>query len=141
MSLSNPLQKVSTDDRKLQAMAVVAVVGTLGRFVDPSLQVVMYAGLLAGVVNAPRTGELEYATKFGGLPAAYGGVVVGLALFVSVPFDLYAFPVQTVWGEQLFSAVGPLFELFAYAVLYFVEGVFSFLVVKRLPGVSSTQPE
>lgn len=127
------------DERKLQVAGVVALVGIVGRFFDPSFQVVLFAGLLAGVINAPRTGRAEYASTFGGLPAAYGGVVVGLLLFASVPLGIYSFPVHTVWGEALFSAVGPMFELFAYTILYFVEGVVAFVVVKRLPGVPSSQ--
>jgi hypothetical protein len=135
---SRPLSDyVTTDTRILQAALLVAVIGTLGRLFDPSLNTALYAGLLAGVVNAPRTDEWEFAVKFAGVPAVLGSLAMALVLTVGIPLGFYSFPIETGVGwHSLFDVLGPLFEAHLFVPLYFFEGVIAFTLLKRVPGIA-----
>lgn len=139
VSLSHPLQSVSIHDRRLQATLLVAAVGAVGRFVGPSIDVAIYAGALAGLLNAPRTGEWEYAARFAGLPAAYGGVVLTCLIVASVPLGFYSFPVDAFW-MRVFNSIGPVFEAPFFVTNYALEAMVTFTLLNHLPGVPGPEP-
>lgn len=134
---TRPSDSLSTDDRVLQAALLVAIVGTLGRLFDPSLNTALYARFLAGVVNAPRTDEWEFAVKFAGVPAVLGSLGMLLVLTLGIPLGFYSFPIQTGVGwHSLFDVLGPVFEVHLFVPVYFFEGVIAFAVLKRVPGIA-----
>ena len=127
------LQRIALDNRIVSATALVAAVALIGRFYDPTLQTLRYAGLLAGVVNAPRTNKWEGALKFGALPGMLTAVVVALVLALGIPLGFYEFPFFTYW-ETAANAIGPVIEFQIYLFLFTFEGLFAFIVVRKITG-------
>jgi hypothetical protein len=132
----HPFEYLSTDDRIIEATLLVAVVGTAGRLADPSLNTVLLAGCLAGLLNGPRTDEWEFGLQFAGLPAILAATLITGVLLIGIPVGFYAFPVDT-WAswDGLFDVLGPLIEIHLLVPLYFLEAILTFHVVKRLQAV------
>lgn len=126
-------QRLPADSRVLAAAVLVTTVALAGRFFDPSLPVLQYAGLLAGALNAPRTDKWETATTYAVFPGLLAAFAVTGVLAAGIPLGYYHFPFFPTYQSSL-DLIGPFLEFQVYAVLFAVEGWLSFAVVRKITG-------
>lgn len=125
------MREILTRESTLAGAAVVFVLGLVGRYVAPSLWMMIAAGFLGGMVAGALTRPVLAPTGPGGLAGGLGATAYTVVLLVSYAMGTYSFS-QTNVLPPIVRIAGPLLEFAGFLILWGFMGILGALLGQKL---------
>lgn len=125
------MREMLTRESTLAGAAVVFVLGLVGRYVAPSLWMMIAAGFLGGMVAGALTRPVRSPTGPGGVAGAVGAAAYTVVLLVEYAMGGYTFS-QTNVLPGIVEVAGPLLEFAGFTILWGFMGILGALLGQKL---------